>query len=84
MPVPEGTFESIKETVENISVDWLKYASLSWILYTRETPDGVYKKLMQGAPGLKDQSVMTFYFDPSAEKSGQQYDWVWNWINKKR
>ena len=77
-------FEKLKVAVTRISLDWMKYAANSWILYTYESPDSVYHKLMREVPELAPLHILTFYMDNSSSKSGQQVNWVWEWLNKHR
>jgi hypothetical protein len=80
-----AVFQRIRGFVDSsISIDWLKYGRESWILYTRETPETVYRKLLAQIPELAPHSILTFYLDNSATKSGQQAEWIWEWLNRKR
>jgi len=83
-PLANFVFEKIKSSINTMSGDWLKYGRDSWILYTSETPDGVYRKLLADVPELKPHSIMTFYFDLDGARSGQQERWVWDWFSRKR
>lgn len=83
-PLQKGVFEKIQSSISAMSGDWLKYGRESWILYSAETPEGVYKRLLADVPELKPHSIMTFYFDLDTPRGGQQERWVWNWFSKKR
>jgi hypothetical protein len=83
-PLPPASFELLKAAIGAISIDWMKYARDSWVLYTTETPESIHQKLVSMVPDLKGDSILTFYFDVNGRKGGQQVEWVWNWFNKKR
>jgi len=83
-PLEVGVFNRIKASIEGMVDDWLKYGRDSWILYTKETPEKVYQKLMRDVPELKPHGILTFYFDINAVRGGQQEQWVWDWFSKKR
>ena len=80
----QGAFDKIKASIDKMSGDWLKYGRESWILYTTETPQTVYQKLLNDVPELKSHSILTFNFDINAVRGGQQVQWIWDWFTKKR
>jgi hypothetical protein len=82
--LPLHVFQGLEKAVVNISEDWIKYANYSWILYTRNTPQEVYEKLIAQVPGLKDHNILTFYFDNTGPKSGQYVQMIWDWFNRPR
>jgi len=83
-PISKQSFEMLKGVISSISIDWVKYARDSWVLYTSETPESVHEKLLSRVPDLKGDSILTFYFDANGRKGGQQVEWIWNWFNRKR
>jgi len=79
-----GAFNSLKGLINNVSLDWLKYAAQSWIIYADETPESLYQKLLR-IPELKRGSIFIFYVDISPHnRSGQFPKWIWDWFNKPR
>jgi hypothetical protein len=82
--ISDETFDTLKAFINEIGEDWLKYARESWIIYTYETPESLYKKLLARIPDLATYTILTFPFDPNGQKSGQMEKWVWEWMNRKR
>jgi hypothetical protein len=81
---PTEVYEAVKKSIDNMSTDWLKYSAYCWIMYTDKTPEEIYQKLLADVPALKPHSILTFYFDISSPRSGQQIEMVWDWLKKQR
>lgn len=78
------TYPTLTKCIEFIAIDWVKYATENWILYTRDTPTSLYQRLIKDVPAVKSLNILTFYFDNVPSKSGQLQPWIWDWMNKKR
>jgi hypothetical protein len=70
--------------IARLSLDWIKYGSDVWILYTRETPESLYQHILRTVPELKTRAIFSFYFDNRGAKSGQMVKCAWEWLNKQR
>jgi len=82
-PLPDRTFEGVKEAMGTAN-DWLKYGPSSWIVYTGESPNDWYQKLLR-IDGLRTVSFLIIEIDISVSKrSGQFERWVWDWFDKRR
>jgi hypothetical protein len=80
----DDTFEKLKNAIDELSQDWVKYSRESWILYTTETPKSLYEKILVRVPDIATNTIFAFYFDPTAPNGGQQLQFVWDWLNKRR
>jgi hypothetical protein len=70
------------QKVINEANDWLRYASNCWIVWTSDTPQQLYQKLV-AIPQLKQSSVLVVKLDLS-DRAGQFPPWIWEWIDKTR
>jgi hypothetical protein len=72
------------QQVINSAEDWLRYASNCWIVWTGESPEQWYKKII-GISLLKNASMLVLKVDLSpTNRYGQFPPWVWEWIDKQR
>jgi hypothetical protein len=63
------------------AVDWFRYASNCWIVWTSSSAEEWYKRLK---PHLTDKDrVFIVAIDPE-ERQGWMSPSFWDWINKKR
>jgi len=70
--------------LNDVALDWLKYSANCWIVYTTETPESLYQKLLT-IPGMREPSILIVEFDMSPNKrSGQFPKWIWDWFSKSR
>jgi len=86
VPVPTmGLSVSAKvQPVINTADDWVRYSFNCWIIWTAESPDEWYGKLIK-IPELSSLSFFIIKIDMSAmNRSGQFPQWIWDWINRSR
>jgi hypothetical protein len=67
--------------VFNKGLDWLRFSSTCWIVYTRQTPDTWYVRLRSIL--ATDDEVFIAEFDPSTAQ-GRIKAWLWEWLNFDR
>jgi hypothetical protein len=70
------------EIVLNEATDWLRYSSLSYLLWTSQSPQ-VWTDKIRATPGMESHSFLIAPID-MGEKWGIQQKWIWEWIEKSR
>jgi hypothetical protein len=69
------------EKLFSTSVDWFRYGSHCWILYTRTELD-TWRDRIRAVPGLKDSFLLVeINVD---ERSGYLPKSAWDWLQKDR
>ncbi len=82
------------EGIFNTAIDWLRYDSHCWILYTtteldtwrdriRKVFDAKAEAILPGEPKPKTPTFLLFEIDVN-ERSGWAYQWIWDWLSKNR
>lgn len=83
--ITNETYAKLKRVIEALAVDWMKYGGTSWVLYTRETPESLYQRIVTQVREINKEGIFTFYVDlSSSNRSGQMPKWVWEWLDKPR
>lgn len=67
------------EKVINKAIDWIRYSSNSWILWTTSTPDVWFGRLK---PMIKSGDRVLIVACNPADRAGFLPKWAWDWMQK--
>ncbi len=72
------------EKTFNRAIDWLRYDSTGWILYTA-LPLDTWRDRIRNTPGIaQNVGFLLTEFEDSASYSGYMQNWIWDWLSKDR
>jgi len=69
------------EAVFNRGVDWMRYASNCWIVYTAHSPQAWYLRFK---PILSPEDSVLICRVDLKERYGSLPKWAWEWMTKDR
>lgn len=68
------------EPAMTIIGDWIRYSTLSWIVWTEKSPADIYQ-LIQRSMDINDQFLIA-KIEPT-DLIGNVSPWIWTWMNSK-
>lgn len=71
----------LEDPVFSVAIDWIRYNSNCWILYTTTGPEWWYERIRH----YMNTSDRVFICEISvSETAGWQEQWIWDWLSKPR
>lgn len=74
--------DEIQKVLDGMGGDWLRYAPNAWIVWTSDSPEQLYQRLLPFT-GRPNELVLILRVNPDG-----RYGWmpksVWDWFKKER